>query len=145
MGDGEEGQDGSQNGTWGALRADLAATLIGALFLAFSIAPTDEVEVLAAALDDIHLVALIALSLLLSYIIVFASGYSRGPGTQSGPFQSPLTETVLAYVVSLLVALASLYLFDRIEPGDPANHTFAMVIVLGFPATVGGAAGRLVV
>jgi putative integral membrane protein (TIGR02587 family) len=145
MGDGEEGEDGSENGRWGALRADLAATFIGAVFLAFSIAPTDEVEVLAAALDFNHQVALIALSLLLSYGIVFVSGYSKGPGAQRGPFQSPLTETVLAYVVSLLVALGALLLFDRVEPSDPLNHTFAMVIVLGFPATVGGAAGRLVV
>jgi putative integral membrane protein (TIGR02587 family) len=141
----EEPAEASRGDTWKALRADLAATFIGALFLAFSIAPTDEVEVLAAALDVPHAIALVALSLLLSCVIVFASGYSTGPGQQPGPLQNPLTETVLAYVVSLLVATAALLLFDRIEPGDPLPHSLAMVIVLGFPATIGGAAGRLVI
>jgi putative integral membrane protein (TIGR02587 family) len=144
-GDDDEGQAGSPKDSWKELRADLSATFIGALFLSFSIAPTDEVEVLGAALDYRHQIALIGLSLLLSYVIVFASGYSAGPRSQSGPFQSPLTETIFAYVVALLVALASLYLFDRVEPGDPLAHIIAMVLVLGFPATVGGAAGRLVV
>jgi putative integral membrane protein (TIGR02587 family) len=117
---------------------------LGALFLSFSIAPTDEISMLAAELDYAHALALIALSLLVTYVIVFASGFGTGQHEQQGPFQSPLTETVLAYVLSLLVALAALFLFDRIEWGDPLAEIVAMVLVLGLPA-VGGAAGRLVV
>lgn len=128
-----------------AFLADLSATTIGAIFLAFSIAPTDEVAILAAELTYRHLVAVIGLSLLLSYIVVFASGYGADRERQPGPFQSPLTETVLAYVVSLLVALAALALFDRIDSGDPPLEIVALVLVLGLPASVGGAAGRLVV
>ena len=125
--------------------ADLGATGIGSIFLAFSIAPTDEVAVLASELDYPHLLALIGLSLLLSYTIVFSSGYGHGQREQPGLFQNPLTETVFAYVVSLCVAFFALHLFDRIEPSDPPLHVLAMVLVLGLPATVGGAAGRLVV
>lgn len=143
--DEEAGTEAEPGDIWKALRADLAATFIGALVLAFSIAPTDEVAVLAAALDVSRAIALVALSLLLSCVIVFASGYSTGPGRQPGPLQHPFTETVLAYVVSLLVAAAALLLFDRIEPGDPLARTIAMVLVLAFPATIGGAAGRLVI
>jgi uncharacterized membrane protein len=73
---------------------------LGALFLSFSIAPTDEISMLAAELDYAHALALIALSLLLTYVIVFASGFGTGQHEQQGPFQSPLTETVLAYVLS---------------------------------------------
>jgi uncharacterized membrane protein len=47
--------------------------------------------------------------------------------------------------LSLLVALAALLLFDRIEWGDPLGEIVTMVLVLGLPAAVGGAAGRLVV
>jgi putative integral membrane protein (TIGR02587 family) len=125
--------------------ADFGATIIGAIFLSFSIAPTDEIPMLAAELDYSHSLALIGLSLLLSYIIVFASGFGAGQHEQPGPFQSPLTETVLAYVLSLLVALISLSLFDQIALDDPLGHVVAMVLVLGLPATIGGAAGRLVV
>jgi putative integral membrane protein (TIGR02587 family) len=128
-----------------AFLADFSATIIGAIFLAFSIAPTEEIPMLAAELDYAHELALIVLSLLLSYIIVFASGFGTRPGTQAGPFQSPLTETVMAYLVALLVAVVSLYLFDQIEPGAPLGDVVSMVLVLGLPATIGGAAGRLVV
>ena len=142
-----EGDDvsGASQSAGQAFIADFGATLIGALFLSFSIAPTDEIPMLAAELDYAHALALIALSLLLTYIIVFASGFGTGQHEQQGPFQSPLTETVLAYVLSLLVALAALFLFDRIEWGDPLGEIVAMVLVLGLPAAIGGAAGRLVV
>jgi uncharacterized membrane protein len=103
------------------------------------------VPALAADLDYAHALALIALSLLLTYVIVFASGFGIGQHEQQGPFQSPLTETVLAYVLSLLVALVALALFDRVEWGDPLGEIVTMVLVLGLPAAVGGAAGRLVV
>lgn len=141
---GDEGEGQERDATQ-AFLADLGATIIGAIFLGFAIAPTDEIPLLAAELTATHLVALIGLSLLLSYIIVFASGYGAGQGESPGPFQHPLTETVLAYVVSLVVALISLALFDRIEVDDPFAHILAMVLVLGLPATIGGAAGRLVV
>jgi putative integral membrane protein (TIGR02587 family) len=142
--EGDEGSGASQSAGQ-AFIADFGATLIGALFLSFSIAPTDEIPLLAAELDYAHTLALIALSLLLTYVIVFASGFGTGQHEQRGPFQRPLTETLLAYVLSLLVALAALFLFDRIEWGDPLGEILAMVLVLGLPAAVGGAAGRLVV
>ncbi len=138
-------QEGEAPSVTGAFLADFGATTIGAIFLAFSIAPTDEVPMLAAELNYAHQLALIGLSLLVSYTIVFASGFGAGPGQQSGPFQSPLTETVLAYVLSLVVVLISLFLFDQIDGDDPLGHIVAMVLVLGLPATIGGAAGRLVV
>jgi putative integral membrane protein (TIGR02587 family) len=142
--EGEELSGGEQSARQ-AFLADFGATMIGTIFLAFSIAPTDEVPMLAAELDLTHALALITLSLLLTYIIVFVSGFGTGQHEQRGPFQSPLTETVLAYLLSLLVALAALYLFDRIEWGDPLGDIVAQVLVLGLPAAVGGAAGRLVV
>jgi putative integral membrane protein (TIGR02587 family) len=142
--EGEE-PSGDEQSAGQAFIADFGATIIGAIFLAFSISPTDEVPMLAAELDLAHALALITLSLLLTYIIVFVSGFGTGQHEQRGPFQSPLTETVLAYLLSLLVALAALYLFDRIEWGDPLGDIVAQVLVLGLPAAVGGAAGRLVV
>ena len=123
---------------------DAGATAIGGVFVAFSIAPTEEIPMLAASMDLPHLLGLIALTLAIAYGIVFASGFDVGAQSH-GPFQHPLTETVLAYVVSLAVAGASLYLFDQIELGDPLASTLTQVLVLGLPASVGGAAGRLAV
>src|SRR5215212_1323011 len=68
---GEESEGEAQKGGQ-AFVADFGATVIGAIFLAFSIAPTAEVPTLAAGLDYAHALALTVLSLLLTYCIVFA-------------------------------------------------------------------------
>lgn len=128
----------------GELRADLGATVVGAVFVSLAIAPTEEIPMLAAGLDLPHALALVALTLLVSYAIVFASGYGDGPSRQPGPFQHPATETAFAYVVALVVALGALLLFDQAKPGDPLGHVLTMTLVLGLPAAIGGAAGRLV-
>jgi putative integral membrane protein (TIGR02587 family) len=130
---------------WRAFLSDAGATSIGAIFLAFAIAPTDEVSLLAVELTPKHQIALIGLSLVLSYMIVFVSGFSSGSHKQPGPFQLPITETAFSYSLALVVAFGALLLFDRVELGDPPDHILAMVIVLGLPASVGGAAGRLAV
>lgn len=126
-----------------ALLSDIGATVIGGVFIGFSIAPTDEVPVLASALEYRHLMALIGFSLLISYVIVFAGGFQGE--SPPGLFQRPATETILAYIVSLLVAFGSLYLFGLVDFGDPPLSIIQQTIVLGVPTTVGGAAGRLVI
>jgi uncharacterized membrane protein len=50
----------------------------------------------------------------------------------------------MAYLIALVVAMFSLYLFDRIGAADPLYSILTNVAVLGLPAAVGGAAGRLV-
>jgi putative integral membrane protein (TIGR02587 family) len=144
-GDDDSGKKGKPQSAWKAFLADIGATGLGAIFLAFSIAPTDEVSLLAAELTPQHQIAVVLLSLLLSYMIVFVSGFSSTSAKQPGPFQLPITETALSYSLSLLISLGALFLFDRVELSDPPGHILALVIVLGLPAAVGGAAGRLVV
>lgn len=126
-----------------ALFSDIGATIIGGIFIGFSIAPTDEVPMLASAIDYSHLIALVVFSLLLSYSIVFASGFDE-PAPE-GLFQRPFTETMLAYVVSLLVSIVMLSLFNQITLDDPLLSIIEQTLVLGVPMTVGGAAGRLVI
>lgn len=149
---GKEGRTGDdeENGRrspWQATLNDLGATVVGGVFIGFSIAPTDEVPMLAGGTDPWHNLLLIALSLAMSYAIVFESGFSPREREWSSPgyFQRPITETIMAYLVSLLVALVALYFFDRIEFGDPLFAVLSQVIVLGFPTAIGGAAGRIVI
>ena len=124
---------------------DVGATAAGALFLAFAIAPTDEIPMIAAGLGSLHVAALIVLSLLVSYGIVFASGFDpqkRHPAREHA-LQGPVGETALAYVVSLIVAGASLFLLQRLGAGDSLSSVITQTLVLGLPACVGGAAGRI--
>lgn len=131
----------------GELVNDLGATVAGALFLGFTIAPTEEIPMLAADLDLVQVLAVIALTLVASYLIVFASGFDpthRG-GRAGGFFQKPFSETMLCYVVSLGVACAMLYGFGQVGGGDTLHAILIKTIVLGVPAAIGGAAGRVVV
>lgn len=142
---GEDGDrsDGDPDTGLSADLADLGATTIGAAFIALSIAPTDEIPLIASTISPAWLLLVIAASLLISYGIVFAAGFAgqeRRHG-QEGPFQRPLTETVVCYLVALLVAGFLLWVFQR--DVEPPGDLLTRVIVLGLPATVGGAAGRL--
>ena len=129
-----------------ALLNDVGATVAGGVFIGFSIAPTDEVALLAAGLTLPHALALMVFTGLLSYVIVFTSLHGEEPAHgQDLPFQHPFTETVLAYALSLGVALTVLLIFDRIAWGDPLLGALHMVLVLGLPVTVGGAAGRVII
>ncbi|MGE9807323.1 MULTISPECIES: TIGR02587 family membrane protein [unclassified Janibacter] len=144
----DEGGDGDREGAAehpvNVTLADLGATAIGATFVAVTIAPTDEVSQLAAGLDPGWLIALIGATLVTSYGIVFAAGFTGQDARheQAGLLQAPLTETVVAYLLSLVVAFVLLWLFQRAD--GPWTEMLDRVIVLGLPAAIGGAAGRLV-
>jgi len=125
--------------------ADIGATVIGAVFVAFNIAPTDEIPMLAAASSPTWLLAMVAGSLLVSYCIVFEAGFSSQAKRrqQRGVLQHPLTETVVCYLVSLLAAAFMLWLFQNLDLGSPWTMSLQHIVLLGLPACVGGAAGRL--
>lgn len=127
--------------------ADIGATLIGAMIIAFNIAPTDEIPMLAAAISPPWQLAIIAASLLISYGIVFAAGFTYQAKRQQhqGIFQRPLSETVMAYLVSLAASAFMLFFFHKLSFDDPWSVWLGYTLVLGLPATVGGAAGRLAV
>jgi putative integral membrane protein (TIGR02587 family) len=124
---------------------DLGATSIGAVFVGLSIAPTDEVPTLAAAMPPGWLLAMMAVSLVVSYAIVFVAGFTNEQHrrAQTGLLQRPSSETVVCYVIALVVSALMLWFFQRAD-GPPAV-TLSNVLVLGLPAVVGGAAGRLAV
>lgn len=127
--------------------SDIGATLLGALIIAFSIAPTDEVTVLVAAVNGPWLMMVVIISLLLSYTIVFQANFTRQEQRrlQTGLFQGPLSETVFSYLLSLMAAALMLSFFGKIDPVASTELAFRQILILGLPATIGGAAGRLAV
>lgn len=125
--------------------ADIGATLTGAIIIAFSIAPTDEVSILVAAVNGPWLMLTVLISLVLSYGIVFQANFSRQGQRrlQEGLFQQPLSETIFSYLISLLAAALMLAFFRKLDPSAPLELAFRQILILGLPATIGGAAGRL--
>ncbi|PMB50152.1 TIGR02587 family membrane protein [Fischerella thermalis CCMEE 5201] len=127
--------------------ADIGATLIGAVVIAFNIAPTDEIPMLAAAVSPPRLIAIIAVSLLISYAIVFEAGFSdqQKRRQQRGLFQRPISETIMSYLVSLIAAAFMLWFFQKLTFSDPWRMWLEYTLLLGLPGTIGGAAGRLAI
>jgi putative integral membrane protein (TIGR02587 family) len=142
--DGDDGASSEGSGLHATV-VDMGATVIGAVFVAFNIAPTDEVPMIANALGPYSLFALMLVSLAVSFCIVFVAGFSKQEQRhkQQGIFQHPTSETVACYLVALVSAAVMLWYFQRLEAGAPWQETLSYVIVLGLPASVGGAAGRL--
>lgn len=144
QGDDEDEEDDSDKpSVWQEVLNDVGATAIGGIFIGLAIAVTDEIPMIAAGITWWHLFAIIGISMLFSYIIVFASGFDKE--SPPGPFQHPFTETMLAYVISLLVAFGMLIIFERLTLEDPLQEMIRQTVVLALPATVGGAGGRLVI
>lgn len=133
--------------TLNATLADISATLMGAIVIGFNVSPTDEIRVLAAAVSAPWLLGIIAASLLISYGIVFQAGFSNQlkRRQQQGLFQSPLSETVMSYLVSLFAAVIMLWFFERLTLNDLWSMWLEQTLLLGLPTTIGGAAGRLAV
>lgn len=142
----DQAEPGRQDQLRGTL-SDIGATLVGATIIAFNIAPTDEIPMLAAATSPLWLLLIIAASLLISYGIVFEANFSdqQQRRQQQGIFQSPLSETVASYLVSIFAAAFMLWFFEQLSFDDPWRMWLDHIVLLGLPATVGGAAGRLAV
>ena len=155
-GDGSDDRDGDGDGdgdgeggrrTRNATVVDLGATLLGAVFVAFNVAPTDEVPMIAAAVSPVWLALLVVATLVISYCIVFEADFSDQKKRRQhvGIVQDPLTETLVCYLVALVAAGAMLVFFGRVHVDDPVLDIVGRAVVLGLPAAVGGAAGRLAV
>lgn len=136
--------DGAASGLHATI-ADLGAGAVGALFVSLSIAPTDEVPMLSSAMTPLWLLVVVGASLVATYAIVFVAGFSGEASRHGhrGALQSPAAETIAAYLIALLVAVLLLWTFQR--DLRPWTELLSQVVVLGFPASIGGAAGRLAV
>lgn len=139
-----------QHSQKGAL-ADAAVTTVGAalgaMISAGPLAPTDEIFAIASRQSYPRLLVIVAVSLLLSYVIVFVAQFvsQKSRLEQTGILQRPVSETVFAYLISLLMAMVMLWLFNVLRFDDSWDKWVSFIIVLGFPAAIGGATARLVI
>ncbi|WP_236024810.1 TIGR02587 family membrane protein [Arenibaculum pallidiluteum] len=118
---------------------------MGALFLAFNVAPTEEMLLISFRMSPWQALGLALLSLLVLHAFVYAIGFSG----QAEPVRAPLWHTVLrfavpGYGIALLVSLYVLWTFGRTD-GMALMETVQAMVVLGFPAALGAATARLVI
>lgn len=126
---------------------ELAAAVAGAFFVCLAIVPVGDLNDIATATPLTHLPLVILLSLLVSYSVVFAAGFS-GEGrrhTRTTPGLNAFSETVIAYCVALVVAFSVLWIFGRIGSGMSWLEMYTKTVLLAFPASMAASAGRLAV
>jgi putative integral membrane protein (TIGR02587 family) len=126
---------------------EIGIAAAGSLVFAASIAPTEEVALVAQRLSPVGLICLALFSLALSYGMIFVADFTGAERRQNtaGILQSPMGETVLAYAVALAVSLTAVYFFHSVEITRSPASLIALTLTLGLPAAIGGAAGRLLV
>jgi len=117
----------------------------GALFLSANIAPTEEVVLIAQMMTPWQSLALVAISLTLMHAFVYAVDF-RGQhkrAADSSLAREFLRFTVLGYLLALGISAYICWTFGRFD-GLDGMETLRISIVLGFPASIGAAAARLV-
>lgn len=115
----------------------------GALFVAFNVAPTEEMILISFQMDLLQTLALAALSIILLHLIVFSLGFG-GQEAHEDQIRALAHFTIPGYAIALLVSLYVLWTFGRIDGLSP-HEIVSTMIVLGFPAALGAALARLVV
>ena len=127
-------------------RQKVLATLVGAVFFAFNVAPTDEPRVMAMEAEPVNFPLIVLFSLLVSYVIVFEADFADRPkGYTTGTLGHPLAETLVSYVLSLGVSYAFLAGFGHLSPETPFYTQVTTTVMLGYVTTIGGSAGRVLV
>lgn len=121
----------------------LAITFCGAVLFAANVAPTEEILVIAVETTTPRLLMLATGSLLMTSLILYFSDFASA--SRYSPSESrwhAAFGTVIAYGVALVVSAAILWFFGRLD-GQGLGVIIAETIVLGFPASLGASAGRL--
>lgn len=143
---GERDEDEEKAARSAGYAGQLFLMLAGALFLAFNVAPTEEMILIGYKMSAWHSLAMMIVSMLLLHVLVFAVGFA---GQEDAPEGYGLVRrflifTVPGYAIALAVSFYVLWTFGRID--GSALHTVAgTVVVLGFPAAIGAAIARLVI
>jgi putative integral membrane protein (TIGR02587 family) len=119
---------------------------VGAAFLAFNVAPTEEMIVIAYQMGPLATLLLMAVSIALLHLFVYQLGFpGESRRREAGGFMRTFVAfTAPGYGVALLMSLYLLWTFGRTD-GVAVHEIATMTIVLGFPAAIGAATARLVV
>lgn len=117
-----------------------------ALLFALNIAPTEEPMILGIEADWWLLLLVVPATLAITFALVFYADFRGGRSLEVGDsaLDHPITETIAAYAVSLLVSLLLLWAFGRTD-GASLLAIVGQTIMLAVVASFGAAAGRLLV
>ena len=143
---GESEEDAIQAERTAGYKGQIFLMMAGALFLAFNVAPTEEMILISFLMSPWQALLLVLLSILLLEAFVYGLGFAgqRERPADIHPLGTFLRFSVVGYALALAVSLYVLWTFGRTDGVALAPVAMAAV-VLAFPAAIGAAIARLVV
>lgn len=144
--DGSESEnDDDEKRTPRSYFGEIVLMIIGVIFLTMSIAPTEEMILIAFKMTYWHGIVLIILTLIMMHAVVYVvkfRGQEESPEEIS--FASVFVRyTIVGYAVVLLISLYLLWTFGRLE-GMSLPEIAKVTVVLSFPGALGAAGSRLI-
>lgn len=138
-----ESDDGEE--TPPSYSGELFIMVVGALFLALNLAPTEEMVLIAYKMTARHALLLVLLSLVIMHAFVYAVEFRGGSQREEGVslWSAFLRYTVVGYALALLISLYVLWSFGELDSTSPQEAVLA-IVVLSFPGSIGAAAARLI-
>lgn len=128
-----------------ALSGNVAVFAAGAIFFSLPLAASVEMNVLAASAGWGRLAAIVALSLLTAYLVLYElefRGQSHRAVDREWAVLIHAGQVCLVYAVGLTVSVLLLWGFGYLTYSLAVN--VQKVVVLSFPTTVGGAAAQVI-
>ena len=142
-GAGDGGERGAPMGRHDSISGEMVLAICGAVLIAANVAPTDEILQLASEMRPWQVLVVCAISMVTATTLMYFSHF-----VGSGRFMSrrePLSiarGSVMTYGAALVTSAGLLAFFGRFDGHTPLINV-AQCVVLGFAATLGASAGRL--
>jgi putative integral membrane protein (TIGR02587 family) len=140
---GDDHSRGVPQGRQQALSSELVLAFCGAVLIAANVAPTEEILMLASEMSPALLLATLCASLALAATLLYYSnftGSARFASTRGLP--GVVRGTAITYATGFIASAALLWFFGRFDDHS-LTLNIGQCVVLGLAATLGAAAGRL--
>ena len=139
----DTGKSPGRRGSGWSLAHHLVIAGCGAVLFAANVAPTEEILMIGVETEPLRLLGLAALSVIISGGVLYFLDFK---GAERFAAANRKLDVVIGiavtYAVALIVSAVLLWFFGRFDHVSAATCV-RQVVVLGFPAALGAAAGRL--
>lgn len=143
--EGSNAEDEAQEKEGRNYKDDLTILATGALFLAFNLAPTEEMVLLSYKMTTWHALILLLLTLIVMHAFAVASSKCSPTQLSSWPTHWGIFVRITSsgYLIAFLISFFMLWVFESLADKSFYNAVKG-IIVLGFPAGIGAAASRMI-
>jgi putative integral membrane protein (TIGR02587 family) len=143
--EGSKSEDDAQEKEGRNYKDDLTILATGALFLAFNLAPTEEMVLLSYKMTTWHALVLLLLTLIVMHAFAVASSRCSPTQLSSWPIHWRIFVRITSsgYLIAFLISFFMLWVFESLADKSFYNAVKG-IIVLGFPAGIGAAASRMI-